>query len=497
MSDYRWPNMWKAGWHWSGFDVSLTAPLITVQPVSQSVNYGSVLSLSVTATGTAPLAYQWKKNSVDIGGATSATYTVANSVVADAGSYTVTISNVVGITTSDAATVSVAIVLPNYYENNWAVTKLWWDSNISVQTETVALVGATVSGSEKWHGGVLAPNGCIYGLPSQATTVLKINTANDGVGTTGSLAAGSFGKLSGGTTNVSSYYYAGGVLAADGSIYAVPYKSARILRIIPGATANDADTILNMRVGGGTTGSECVVGVFAYGTYGGGWCGGALAPNGCIYCAPFDAPHILKIDPVAGTTTGIGTSVVPSTNNITTKFNSIVLGSDGYLYCIPGNRTEILKINPATDAVTLITGMGSQRYSGIVGNDGYLYLPPDSTTNKRMAKFDVANATIASVGDTYGGSTQNWAWSAIGLNNNIYALPWYGSSQTLMKYNMTTGGISSASTGVSGGFRGAILAPNGSIYGIPFDSTRVIKVLAGLETAMDSKFPLSMRFNKL
>src|SRR5205823_6064833 len=52
-------------------------PSISTQPTSQSVSSGQTATFSVTATGTAPLAYQWKKNSVAISGATSSAYTTA------------------------------------------------------------------------------------------------------------------------------------------------------------------------------------------------------------------------------------------------------------------------------------------------------------------------------------------------------------------------------------------------------------------------------------
>lgn len=70
------------------------APNITTQPeATQTVAIGSSASFTVVATGTPPLAYQWKKAGVAIPGATSATYTIASSVVGDSGIYTVTVSN--------------------------------------------------------------------------------------------------------------------------------------------------------------------------------------------------------------------------------------------------------------------------------------------------------------------------------------------------------------------------------------------------------------------
>ncbi|SHI03707.1 Immunoglobulin domain-containing protein, partial [Chryseolinea serpens] len=69
-----------------------TAPVITAQPVaSQALCEGVPASFSVTATGTA-LTYQWKKNGVNIGGATSSTYTIPSIATADGATYTVVIS---------------------------------------------------------------------------------------------------------------------------------------------------------------------------------------------------------------------------------------------------------------------------------------------------------------------------------------------------------------------------------------------------------------------
>ena len=54
---------------------AMTAPSITSQPTNQSVTVGGTASFSVSATGTAPLSYQWSKNNTPINGATSSTYT--------------------------------------------------------------------------------------------------------------------------------------------------------------------------------------------------------------------------------------------------------------------------------------------------------------------------------------------------------------------------------------------------------------------------------------
>ncbi len=88
-------------------------PVITTQPVSQTVCEGQNITLSVSSTGTAPLTYQWRKNLVNISGATSSTLLFTSIDLLDAGSYTCVISNSCGTTTSNAAIISVnSIPLP-------------------------------------------------------------------------------------------------------------------------------------------------------------------------------------------------------------------------------------------------------------------------------------------------------------------------------------------------------------------------------------------------
>jgi len=92
------------------------APSITMQPASQTVTSGQTATFSVAAAGTAPLAYQWKKNSVAISGATSSAYTTAATTSSDSGAqFTVVVSNTAGTATSSAAmlTVNAGAVAPS------------------------------------------------------------------------------------------------------------------------------------------------------------------------------------------------------------------------------------------------------------------------------------------------------------------------------------------------------------------------------------------------
>jgi hypothetical protein len=88
-----------------------TAPVITTQPVSQTVSAGQSASFVVVATGSAPLSYQWQRNGVNVAGATSSTYTTAATTTADnAANFDVVVSNSAGTVTSVLASLTVNAV---------------------------------------------------------------------------------------------------------------------------------------------------------------------------------------------------------------------------------------------------------------------------------------------------------------------------------------------------------------------------------------------------
>src|SRR5437764_10452637 len=84
------------------------APVITTQPVNQTVITGQAATFSVVASGTAPMSYQWQKNGANISGATSSSYATPATTTSDSGSsFKVVVSNSVGTATSNSATLTV------------------------------------------------------------------------------------------------------------------------------------------------------------------------------------------------------------------------------------------------------------------------------------------------------------------------------------------------------------------------------------------------------
>lgn len=66
--------------------------------------------------------------------------------------------------------------LPN--SNTWQQTRKafcgWWGRAYPQSVQATTTFGS-LSGTNKWIGGVVAPNGMIYGIPFDSTTVLRID----------------------------------------------------------------------------------------------------------------------------------------------------------------------------------------------------------------------------------------------------------------------------------------------------------------------------------
>jgi len=88
------------------------AAAITSQPTPQTICLGGVTAFAVTAKGKGPLAYQWNRNGTAIDPATNpsaatASLSLSNLQLTDGGSYTCTVSNACGSTSSNSAVLTV------------------------------------------------------------------------------------------------------------------------------------------------------------------------------------------------------------------------------------------------------------------------------------------------------------------------------------------------------------------------------------------------------
>ncbi len=152
------------------------------QPASSTPAVGSTLRLSVAATGTNAISYQWRKQGMDlvnggrISGVTTATLVITGVAAGDAGSYDVVISNGAGSQTS--ATVSITpmsgpvVVVPPASKTVGTTTTL----NLSV----IAIGNGTLAYQWRKDGTPLVNGGTTNGVTTSSLNLTNAQTANSG-----------------------------------------------------------------------------------------------------------------------------------------------------------------------------------------------------------------------------------------------------------------------------------------------------------------------------
>jgi hypothetical protein len=166
----------------------LEPPFITSQPLGLAVAAGSNVTFNVVATGTKPLTYQWEINGSNIVGATVAALSRTNVQSADAGSYSVMVSNAAGFALSDLAILTVnnapvLLAISNltiHAGSTIVITNVATDSDIPPQTltfslETGAPAGATIDAAT----GVFAWGTTLF--EASTTNTLTVRVTDNGI----------------------------------------------------------------------------------------------------------------------------------------------------------------------------------------------------------------------------------------------------------------------------------------------------------------------------
>jgi hypothetical protein len=193
--------LWEGGWRvrvasirTSGGAV-VTAPAIVAHPEACSVVAGQTATFSVTAAGSAPLHYQWRKNGIVIAGAPDAAdYTTPLNTLDDHGaSYTVVVTNSFGGEVSEPALLSVSVppplpVIASFVASPTTIT--------SGQSSTLSwnVTGAT---SLSLNQGIGVVTGTSRSVSPAATTTYTLTATNAGGSTTKMTTVNVSGGLAG------------------------------------------------------------------------------------------------------------------------------------------------------------------------------------------------------------------------------------------------------------------------------------------------------------
>ena len=135
-------------------------PFLTSQPASQSTGVGQSVAFRVTAVGTTPLNYQWRRYATNLPGAISASLTLTNLQGTDAGYYDVIVGNTFGSVTSTVAVLTVNLALPDAFNPGANGTV----NSLVVQPDGKILVGGlftVLSGQARYYLGRLNPDGAL------------------------------------------------------------------------------------------------------------------------------------------------------------------------------------------------------------------------------------------------------------------------------------------------------------------------------------------------
>ncbi|MBK8477894.1 MAG: immunoglobulin domain-containing protein [Opitutaceae bacterium] len=217
-----------------------TPPVITTQPVPQTVLSGETVSFFVLATGNPAPIYQWKKGGVDVSGATGFSLTMRNVQSGDAGDYSVVLTNSAGHVTSHVVSLQVntAPVITSQptpqtvdvggiaefsvtATGSPTPTYKWQKAGVNIAGATAAIFKlAAVQKSDAGDYRVVVTNAA--GTVTSKAAALTVASLAAPVITTQprslGLGAGQSGTLAVGVTGASSYQWYKGGMAIPGAI---------------------------------------------------------------------------------------------------------------------------------------------------------------------------------------------------------------------------------------------------------------------------------------
>ena len=340
--------------------------------------------------------------------------------------------------------------------------------------------------SLKWSGIALAPNGKLYCSPFTASKVLRIDPATNTTELIGDVLEPS-GNIR----------WSGIAAAADGKLYCSPNNASRVLRIDP---ATDATELIGDDLSEHGKGSP----PGHFGLPGHMWSGIAAAADGKLYCAPFNASRVLRIDPATGATELIGDDLSAATGaKLAGGWSSIVAAADGKLYCAPAMASRVLRIDPATGATELIgddlkeTGLWSGRgwQSIAAAADGKLYCTPHNHfgiyPTVRVLRIDPANGATELIGDNLtplkGTFPPGWSGIAAAADGKLYCSP--DDAWCVLRIDPATGATELIGEhhkfdpirSEGDKWSGIAAGVDGTLYCSPMGASRVLRIPLGLQ----------------
>jgi len=353
------------------------------------------------------------------------------------------------------------IGFPDWFENNVdgnlylnALSDL--TSTGTFDDSTQSTFGNIGTGSSRWIGGVLAPNGDIFCMPLTSSQVLRINTQTN----TTTL----FGSLSG------SFRFVGGALAPNGFIYAAPHVAGYFMKINP-----DTNTI--------TTFGSKPTNVAAFGA--------VCAPSGKIYCFPDNAGAPFYIIDTTNDTVDSSLFLPTGQNATVVPYSCGILAQNGKIYLVPAFSNKIAELDPNTNTIIYfgdLTLTSNRKWTdGALAPNGKIYMTPAGLEN-RILVLDPETKEIYFISTPTLGRNNNSA--TLAPDGSIY---FFLQNNILTKVDTNTDIVTTNITTNIGDKSGLVLSKEGQIYTVPTSTSSILKV--GVSQTIDENFPLSRHIN--
>jgi hypothetical protein len=154
-------DYFPSAWVDPGGSSGPVAPSITQHPADVTVSVGQSASFSVSASGTGPLSYQWRRNGSNISGATSATYTISSVTAGDDGArFRCVVTNSAGSATSNEATLSVSVPVLTSIDIDPSSASVLPGGSVGLSATARDQNGSPMAAAISWSvdgGGAVAP----------------------------------------------------------------------------------------------------------------------------------------------------------------------------------------------------------------------------------------------------------------------------------------------------------------------------------------------------
>lgn len=337
-------------------------------------------------------------------------------------------------------------------------------------TDELQLVGPRIPGKFKWLRGIRRGD-CIYGLPCHADEVLCINVPTEEVTTI--------------PIDYESVYqdpieareqramewkdHGGNTSPIDGCIYCIPQSAKHVLKLDP------------------KTGETSLVGPALPGRYK--WYGGVVGrQDKAIYGIPHNSSHVLRITPSAITLHG-------DFGNGGHKWHGAAAASNGDIIAVPANADCVLCIRPADPEPVLMqwgapevvrTGRhrtdSKYKYLGaMAGADGKIYCFPSGS--EHILRIDATVGRVDEIGPNMFDNKmerlcQNKWQNGLTIGDEVFAIPL--AAESVLRINSVTGNVNTwplpePHRGLAK-WEGGIVAPNGCIYTVPNNHKAILKI---------------------